>query len=404
MKCCLFAQTASFHGPRQRKWWTISHHLRLWDHMYSRLQILLPDGEEELFLHTCSRMYVCLEVQLDTNYTSMWGECISLQGYNQWNNDVVEQWNGNHSRQSYSYLIQRRTITSFIWTFQRTQEASAVRPGHAPWTSLMGEHRTRQCRGEKRRAGRVEWVEMSGEICDRKSSKSERQGCKRAVRPAMMSGLETAALSERQAAELEVAELKMLRVSLGVTRMGRIRSEHIWGTAQALVRQARLMWYGTVQSRDMLDKRCWGWSCQAGRKEENQRDSVSVKTPQELHLHGRVVLTPQPLRSYAFDATQLLSHMFYIASIRRENTAVMLQRSTPSISPMWLMAWPHSVAAVPWALLRLALPVFPAHLGTSWSMGQESVRAALQTPSSRLTSLLERMLVSHVDRTQSETR
>lgn len=175
MKCCLFAQTASFHRPRQRKWWTISHHLRLWDHMYSRLQILLPDGEEELFLHTCSLMHVCLEEQLDTDYTSMWGECISLQGYNQWNNDVVEQWYGNHSKQSYSYLIQRRSITSFIWTFQRTQEDSTVRPGHTPWASLLGEHRTRQCRGEKGRAGRVEWVEVSGEICDRKSGKSERQ-------------------------------------------------------------------------------------------------------------------------------------------------------------------------------------------------------------------------------------
>ena len=38
-----------------------------------------------------------------------------------------------------------------------------------------------------------------------------------AVRPAMLYGLETVALTKRQ--EMEVAELKMLRFSLGVTRM-----------------------------------------------------------------------------------------------------------------------------------------------------------------------------------------
>ena len=33
-------------------------------------------------------------------------------------------------------------------------------------------------------------------------------------------------------AEMEVAELKMLRFSLGVTRMNKIRNEYIGGTAQ----------------------------------------------------------------------------------------------------------------------------------------------------------------------------
>ena len=35
----------------------------------------------------------------------------------------------------------------------------------------------------------------------------------------MVSGLETVALRKRQAAELEVAEIKMLRFFLGVTRI-----------------------------------------------------------------------------------------------------------------------------------------------------------------------------------------
>ena len=46
----------------------------------------------------------------------------------------------------------------------------------------------------------------------------------------MLYGLETVALTKRQEAEMEVAELKMLRFSLGVTRMDKIRNEYIRGT------------------------------------------------------------------------------------------------------------------------------------------------------------------------------
>nr|XP_046253411.1 endosome/lysosome-associated apoptosis and autophagy regulator 1 [Scatophagus argus] len=50
-----------------------------------------------------------------------------LAGYNKWNNDVVEQWTGSNGKQSYSYLIQRNSTTSFTWTFQRTEEFNAER-------------------------------------------------------------------------------------------------------------------------------------------------------------------------------------------------------------------------------------------------------------------------------------
>ena len=52
------------------------------------------------------------------------------------------------------------------------------------------------------------------------------------VRPAMLYGLETVALTKRQGAETEVAELKMLRFSLGVTIMDYIRNEYVRGTVQ----------------------------------------------------------------------------------------------------------------------------------------------------------------------------
>ncbi|KAK3521254.1 hypothetical protein QTP70_001548 [Hemibagrus guttatus] len=75
------------------------------------------------------------------------------------------------------------------------------------------------------------------------------------VRPAMLYGLETVSLRKRQESELEVAELKMLRFSLGVTRLDRIRNEYIRGTAHVgclgdKVREARLRWFGHVQRRE----------------------------------------------------------------------------------------------------------------------------------------------------------
>ena len=72
---------------------------------------------------------------------------------------------------------------------------------------------------------------------------------------AMLFGLERVSLRKRQEAEMEVAEMKMLRFSLGVTRMDRIRNGYIRGTAHVRgfgdkVREARLRWFGHVQRRD----------------------------------------------------------------------------------------------------------------------------------------------------------
>ena len=71
----------------------------------------------------------------------------------------------------------------------------------------------------------------------------------------MLYGLETVALTKRQEVEMEVAELKMLRFSLGVTRMDRIRNEYIRWTAQMgrfgeKTREARLRWYVHVRRKD----------------------------------------------------------------------------------------------------------------------------------------------------------
>ena len=92
-------------------------------------------------------------------------------------------------------------------------------------------------RSEEESTGRMEWVEKNvrSDLRQESTSKSERKGkgYKVAVRPARLYGLETVALTKRQEAEMEVAELKILLFSLGVTRMDNIRNEYIRGAAQA---------------------------------------------------------------------------------------------------------------------------------------------------------------------------
>ena len=82
-------------------------------------------------------------------------------------------------------------------------------------------------------AGWNSWRIMPGVICDRRvPARVKGKVYRVAVRPAMLYGLETVALTKRQEAEMEVAELKMLRFSLGVTIMDKNRNEYIRGTAK----------------------------------------------------------------------------------------------------------------------------------------------------------------------------
>ncbi|XP_051788414.1 uncharacterized protein LOC127529327 [Erpetoichthys calabaricus] len=105
-------------------------------------------------------------------------------------------------------------------------------------------------------AGWNGWRRVSGVLCDRQvSARVKGKVYRTVVRPAMLYGLETVALTRKQETELEVAELKMLRLALGVTRMDSIRNEYIRGSAQVgrlgdKVREASLRWFGHVQRRD----------------------------------------------------------------------------------------------------------------------------------------------------------
>ena len=96
---------------------------------------------------------------------------------------------------------------------------------------------------------------MSGVLCDRKlSARIMGKMYKSVVRPAMLYEIETVAVTERQVGKMEVAELKMVRWPLGVTRKDKIRNDYVRRTAKIAklgdkLRNARLRWYGHVQTR-----------------------------------------------------------------------------------------------------------------------------------------------------------
>ena len=71
----------------------------------------------------------------------------------------------------------------------------------------------------------------------------------------MVYGLETVAVTKKQVEEMEVAEMKMLRFAMGVTRKDKIRNEYIRSTdkverLEMKMREVRLRWYGHVMRRD----------------------------------------------------------------------------------------------------------------------------------------------------------
>ena len=85
-----------------------------------------------------------------------------------------------------------------------------------------------RCEEEVRRriqAGWMSWRKVSGVLCERKlSAKVKVKMYKSVVRPTMLYGMETVAVTERQVGKMEVAELKMVRWALGVTRMDKIKT------------------------------------------------------------------------------------------------------------------------------------------------------------------------------------
>ena len=82
-------------------------------------------------------------------------------------------------------------------------------------------------------AGWNGWRKVSGVICDRRLPvRVKGKVYSLVVRPAMVYGLETVAIAKKQMEEMEVAEMKMLRFAMGVTRKDKIRNDYIRGTVK----------------------------------------------------------------------------------------------------------------------------------------------------------------------------
>ena len=116
-----------------------------------------------------------------------------------------------------------------------------------------------RCEKEVRRriqAGWMSWRKLSGVLCDKKlSAKIKGKMYKSVVRTTILYGMETVTVTERQMGKMEVAELKMVRWAVGVTRKDKIRNEYVRGTAKIAklgdkLRNARLRWYKHVKRRE----------------------------------------------------------------------------------------------------------------------------------------------------------
>ena len=105
-------------------------------------------------------------------------------------------------------------------------------------------------------AGWNGWRKVSGVICDRRiPARVKEKMYSSVVRLAIMYRLETVAVKKKQVEEMEIAEMKMLRFAMGVTRKDKIRNEHIRSTVKVerlgmKMREDRLRWYGHVMRRD----------------------------------------------------------------------------------------------------------------------------------------------------------
>ena len=82
-------------------------------------------------------------------------------------------------------------------------------------------------------AGWNGWKKVSGVICDRRlPARVKRKVYILVMRSAMVYDFETVAVTKKQLEEMKVAEMKMLRFAMGVTRKDKIKNEYIRGTVK----------------------------------------------------------------------------------------------------------------------------------------------------------------------------
>ena len=100
------------------------------------------------------------------------------------------------------------------------------------------------------------WRKVSGVICDRRlPARVKRKVYSLVVRPVMVYGHEKVAVTKKQIKEFQLAEMKMLKFGMGVTRKDKIKNKYIRGTVKVRrlkmkMREGRVRRYGHVMRRD----------------------------------------------------------------------------------------------------------------------------------------------------------
>lgn len=104
------------------------------------------------------------------------------------------------------------------------------------------------------------WRELTPVMCDRRMPvKLKGKPYRTVVRPAMLYGAECWATTAADTKALEVAEMKMLRWSTGITMKDKVRSDATRGKMMVRrvgdkLREKRLRWFGHIERRNMDEK------------------------------------------------------------------------------------------------------------------------------------------------------
>ena len=77
-------------------------------------------------------------------------------------------------------------------------------------------------------AGWKNWRKVSGFLCYKVPNRVKVKILKTVVQPAMLFSIGTVPLSKRQESKLEVADMRMSRWMLGLSRNDRVRNKEIW--------------------------------------------------------------------------------------------------------------------------------------------------------------------------------
>ncbi|XP_037782014.1 uncharacterized protein LOC119578515 [Penaeus monodon] len=137
------------------------------------------------------------------------------------------------------------------------------------------------------------WRKVSGVICDKRVLvKLKGKVHKSVVRPAMTYGLETAPLRKVEERKLDVAEMKMLRWMVGVTKIDCIRNNYIRGSLKVTeisknVQESRAAMVSSLNYLGLLSLE----SLQEGNQTQNWTSKIYAQTPSCRNV-VRMLCTP----------------------------------------------------------------------------------------------------------------